>query len=146
MRRVRLQHEASTRVQARAWILANVPRGSHVAQEWYTAPIDRRDVLGYGIERFGTAPDTGLVVWQRKWLAQGLTVSEMSRWADYAVVSSGVCGRYFAESARYPAEGGFYRTLFAEGELLQECRPSPTRGGPSILVYRLHRRRSGTQP
>jgi hypothetical protein len=138
---LRQQRGPSTRVQAREWVLAHVPRGSHLAQEWYTAPLDRQDFYGYAIDRYGEVPDTGLVVWQRQWLASSLTVADLSQQGiEYVVVSSAVYGRYLAEPARYPAEVAFYRTLFADAELLREFWPSPSAGGPLIRVYRLGKR------
>jgi len=72
----------STRVLAREWILANVPSGSRIAQEWYTAPLAGTDYMLF--EQFS--------------LASGRTLEDYSRERyNYLVVSSAVYGRYLAE-------------------------------------------------
>ena len=116
------QTEPSTRVQAREWLLRNLPAGSHIAQEWYTAPLS----------------DTRFVIANYLTLASGQTLDDYRRNGDrYLVASSFIYDRYLAESQRYRQETAFYRDLFARGRLLQQFEPSITRSGPTIRVYEL---------
>jgi hypothetical protein len=112
----------STRVLAREWILANVPSGSRIAQEAYTAPL----------------AGTDYILFERSSLAYDRTLDDYSREGyRYLVVSSAMYGRYLAEPERYVAETAFYQALFTRAKLLQEFRPSNTRGGPVVRVYEL---------
>ena len=112
----------STRVAAREWILQNLPADARVAQEWYTAPLAGAPFAV--TERFSLAE-------------KGNVEAYASEGYRYAVVSSDVYARFFAESTRYPAQIAFYSDLFARGHLLQEWRPSLTQGGPVIRIYDL---------
>jgi len=116
------QASPSTRVLAREWIIRNLPTGSRIAQEWYTAPL-----VG-----------TDFVVSEQWSLAAGHTVDDY-RYDGYSylVVSSAMYERFLAEPDRYVSEVAFYQTLFAEGCLLQRFEPSATRGGPVIRIYEL---------
>jgi asparagine N-glycosylation enzyme membrane subunit Stt3 len=116
------QATPSTRILAREWIFANVPVGSRLAQEWYTAPSlgdAHLDVLA--VHSLG---GRGLGDYRRGGF-------------EYLVVSSWMYDRYLAEPQRYGGQALFYRSLFEEGDLLQRFRPSNTRGGPEIRIYRL---------
>lgn len=116
------QSNPSTRVLARAWILANLPAGSRIAQEWYSATL------------FGT----GFNVLEQPSLARkNRTPADLSHQGyNIIVVSSEMYNRYLAEAALYPAEVNFYQTLFREGCLLQQFEPSLFRGGPTVRIYR----------
>ncbi len=116
------QSAPSTRVLARAWILANLPAGSKIAQEWYSATL------------FGG----GFNVLEQSSLAQkNRTPADLFRQGyNIIVVSSEMYNRYLAEAEIYPAEAHFYQTLFREGCLLQQFEPSPLRGGPTVRIYR----------
>jgi hypothetical protein len=119
----RLHANPSTRVQAREWIVRNLPPGSRIAQEWYAAALD------------GTSFD----VLRRFSLATGRHVEDYFRAGyRYVNVSDGIDARYFAEPNRYPDEIAFYRELFASQHLLQQFEPSSTRPGPTILIFELH--------
>jgi hypothetical protein len=56
---------------------------------------------------------------------------------DYFVRSEAVAGRYLAEPDRYPVQVRFYGWLNAYAEEVLRSRPSLTRSGPEIVVYRL---------
>ncbi len=129
----------STRILAREWILRNLPPGSRIAQEWYTAPLVVADFYGYAQDRYaGPLTGTDFVVFERFSLAAGRTLDDYYRDTfQYLVVSSGIYGRYLAEPHRYPSEVAFYRKLFAEGRLLQQFEESTTREGPVIRIYAL---------
>jgi len=77
-------------------------------------------------------------VLERHALADGRTLADYRRERfEYLVASNAMYDRYLAEADRYAAEAEFYRTLFREGELLEQFSPSRVRGGPIIRVYRL---------
>ena len=56
---------------------------------------------------------------------------------QYAIASSLMYDLYSAEPDRYPGEIVIYQTLFAEGRLVQEFKPSRFRGGPVITIYEI---------
>lgn len=111
----------STRVLAREWIIDNLPTGSQIAQEWYTAPL----------------AGTDFAVSSQFSLSKRPLDDYHSEGFHYLVVSSAIYGRYFAERDRYQREVGFYETLFAEADLVQKFEPSNTRAGPEIRIYGL---------
>jgi hypothetical protein len=113
----------STRVVAREWVLQNLPAGSKIAQEEYTAALDGTDYIVFKIFSLATS---------------GHTLEEAYRDGfRYIMVSESIYGRYLAESERYPAEVKLYRNLFEQGKLLQQFEPSGTRPGPVIRIYEL---------
>jgi hypothetical protein len=129
------QIQPAPRILAREWLVTNAPAGTQVLEEWYGPPL----------------ADTSLRSRTR------FSLSEGPLDAEYAVVSSAVYDRYFAEPDRYPREVDFYRRLFAEQQLVAEfgaraplqhlltgvaggecyCTLHPTRGAPSLRVYRV---------
>jgi hypothetical protein len=116
-----LHSNPTTALVARDWIHANLPLGTAVAEEWYTAPIDP---ARYRVVALFSLAANPLAFYR----LTGIKV---------LVVSGGIYGRYFAEPVRYAHEVAFYRELFEKGTLLQEFLPSETRGGGTIRVYRL---------
>src|SRR5579859_2082979 len=115
------QASPSTRVLARQWILQNLPAGSRIAEEGYTAPLD----------------NTGLAVKTQDSLATGETLGDYRQQGyRYLVASNQMYGRYFAEPQRYAAETAFYNQLFKQ-KLLAKFGPSATQGGPVIRIYDL---------
>jgi hypothetical protein len=112
----------STRILAREWILENVPAGSRLAEEEYTAP----SLAEAHLDIFGS------------FSLAGRSLDEYQHEGyKYLVVSSSIYGRYLAEPERYVREVAFYRELFTEVNLLQRFVPSSTRGGPEIRIYGL---------
>lgn len=112
----------STRILARDWMLANLPPGATIAQEWYTAPL----------------AGTAFVVSESRSLARGRTLGwYRDAGVRFLATSDSIAGRYLEEPERYPREAEFYRALAREGRLLQEVSPTPTRGGPRIRIYEL---------
>lgn len=115
----------STRVLAGAWIQANLPAGSAIALEEYTAP-------GSLLSRFSTLR-TFALGWNE------MTLSDyVAEGYDYLVVSDEMYNRFLAQPDRFPDAAAFYEQLFAQGRLLQEFRPSLTRGGPLIRIYEVN--------
>jgi hypothetical protein len=133
----------STHAVARDWIFANIPPGSRIAQEWFAAALNPADFVEYGVER-QTAPGPGqpYELYERVALPVARTLDDYRREGyRYLVTSSRQYDGYLNASrdqpGRYAREADFYRELFAEAELLQEIRPSTTRGGPTIRIYEL---------
>jgi 4-amino-4-deoxy-L-arabinose transferase-like glycosyltransferase len=118
---IRASH-SSSRVLAREWMVQNLPAGSRIAQEWYTAPL----------------AGTGFVVLEHFSLSEESKVESYLRAGyRYAVASSDIYDRFFAEPKRYSEQIAFYQDLFTRGRLLQQWEPSLTRGGPVIRIYEL---------
>lgn len=117
------QSNPSTRVLARQWIIDNVPPQSKIAFEWYTAPLSGTDFLA--TEWIALAYDREL----NDYLVEGY---------QYLVVSSAIYNRFFNEPERYEHEANFYQTLFEHEELVKRFKPTKTRGGPEIQIYRLN--------
>ncbi len=115
------QATPSTRILAREWLLQNLPAGSRIAKEAYTAPLDGK--LFVITQHFSLGP-----LPLEKYVDDG---------HEYIIVSEEIYGRYFAERSRYPSEVSFYETLFADWNLLQKFEPSNTRGGSEIRIYRI---------
>lgn len=112
----------STRILAREWLLLNLPAGSWIVSEWYTAPLD----------------GTGFVLSEHNTLAVKHGPDDYYRDGyRYVVASSYMYDRFLREPGRYPAEVNFYQTLFARYRLLKQFDPSITRGGPIIRIYEL---------
>ncbi|GAI12455.1 unnamed protein product, partial [marine sediment metagenome] len=59
----------------------------------------------------------------------------LERGFDFLLVSDDRYGRYFSDSKRYPPNVRFYRTLFKQGKLLKEFKPSLSRPGPTIKIF-----------
>jgi len=142
MIRLGLRHtNPSTRLVARDWIVAHVPSGSRIAAEWYSAPLVPDDFYGYSLNRYAPVTiDSGkrFLVLERHALADDRTLDDYRREGfEYLVASNAMYDRYLAEPGRYAAETDFYRTLFREGQLLEQFWPSRVRGGPIIRIYRL---------
>ena len=116
------QSRPTTRILARQWLLEHAPAGSKIAQEWYAAPL----------------ADADFDVVTHWALGQERSLAEFrSEGVDYLVASSAMYGRFYANPERSAAEVAFYELLSEEGVLMQEFEPSPTRGGPTIRIYRL---------
>lgn len=116
------QANPSTRVIAREWILQNIPIGSKIAQEAYTAPIEA----------------THYKLFQHFSLAAGRSLDDYREEKyDFLMVSSSMYGRYFAQGERYPMFISFYKSLFDNGHLVKQFEPSFTRRGPIIKIYTL---------
>ncbi len=112
----------STRILAREWILENIPAGSRLVEEWYTAPS-----LGGSQLDVSTTP----------YIDERSLDEYRQEGYQYLVVSSSNYDRHFTEPERFPETVAFYRELFAEANLLQRFVPSSTRGGPEIRIYGL---------
>lgn len=112
----------STRDVAAAWIRAHVPRGSSILKETYTPDLDAREYR----------------VWHRRFVTRS-TLAEI-RGFDYVLVASGAYGRFLNPATRkrphHRRMAERYAEIFRSFELVREWRPSRTRLGPVIRLYR----------
>lgn len=116
------QSNPSTRVLARLWMVENLPPGSKIGYENYSAPLE------------GTPFDIAFI----DPLSSGGSLDDFKAAGfDYLVASSGIYARYQAERERYQQQVSFYNTLFTKGLLLQEFVPSSTRAGPVVDIFKL---------
>jgi hypothetical protein len=129
----------STRQQARAWLLSNLPAGSRVGLEWWTAPFFPDDFLGFVAEpRRVSPPGSGLELIGRPRLVDGGGVADYRREGyDYLVTSDNWVLPAMAAPERAPELAAFYRELFGLGPPVADFVPGPTRGGPRVRVFRL---------
>ena len=104
----------STRILAREWMLDNLPPGSRIKSESYTAPFLENDHPFELSGKFTLATGEG---WDH-WFREGY---------QYQVASSWQYERFFGRPDRSPVEIAFYETLFAEGHLVKQFEPSRTR-------------------
>lgn len=108
---------ASTRVQAREWMIDNLPPGTSIVQEWYGATLAGTDFDDHAVF--------------------SVMFPEAEQYApEYQVVVSTQYDRFYAEPERYAVQVAAYDRLFATGDLVVEFEPSLVRGGPVIRVYR----------
>jgi hypothetical protein len=112
----------STNLLARAWVVDNLPRGSRIVAEVYTAPKLKPsyEVLEPGI----TFTDDG----PRAYSEEGY---------QYIMVSSGIYGRFYREPERYPNQIAFYDNLFHNYRLIHAVEPDAATAGPTIRIYAL---------
>lgn len=112
----------STRVEARTWLLEQLPADARLIQEPYTALLSNDPRVTNSALSLGTEQ----------------TVADYRR-AGYThlVISSYMYERFLAESARYPKEVAFYETLLHQTKVLTTFTPSWWQGGPTIQVYAL---------
>ncbi|MCX6363692.1 MAG: glycosyltransferase family 39 protein [Actinobacteria bacterium] len=132
---------ADTRERAKAWIEDNVPAGSTIATENYSAPLVRvRDEQYY---RNAGLDTPAYRVLRLRLPAPGIpNRSHSLDWlrekdADYVIVSSKVYDRVLAAADAYPELAAFYRGLDEQAELVETITPGLGERGPVLKVYRL---------
>lgn len=116
------QATPSTRVAARTWIEQNVPAGSTIAADFYTAPLHDTELrTDY---HFSLAAD-----------------GEIEHYRDagyqYLMISDAIYGRYLREAQRYPREVAFYQALLQRGRLVKRFTAVDVGRGPTISLYAL---------
>lgn len=116
------QAEPSTRIVAREWIAANVPAGSTIAADFYTAPL--HDTALRADYHFSLAADGDLEHYRNAGY-------------DYVMVSDAIYGRYQREPRRYPREKAFYDAVFREGRLVKRFTVRDAVRGPTISLFAL---------
>ncbi len=134
------QANANTRIEARRWMVEQLPPGSRILQENYGAAIHGTDFVVETVRALpDTLPDTLLDTLPdtRSDARPAATDLEplRERGYDYVVVSSDIYDRFFAEAERYPDEVAFYERLFATGALVQEFAPAWYESGPVLRIY-----------
>ena len=129
------------RARAKVWIEANLPAGSTIATENYSAPLVRtRDEEHFRSAGLAT-PSYGII--RLRLPAPGVpNRSHSLEWlreknADYVIVSSKVYDRVLAAADQYPELAAFYRDLDEQAELVQTFAPGPGERGPVLKLYRL---------
>lgn len=111
-----------TRLLAREWIEKNVPAGTRIVADFYTAPLhDTQIPAEY---HFALASDGTL----EQYRAAGYR---------YAMISDAIYLRFFGEPKRYAREVKFYESLLRGGKLVQRFAPGPNGRGPTISIYDL---------
>ncbi len=130
-----------TRERAKAWLESNVPAGSTIATENYSAPLVRvRDEAYYRSAGLATP---GYRIIRLRLPAPGVpNRSHDLDWlheknADYVIVSSKVYDRVLAAADVYPELAAFYRRLDEQAELVETFTPGRGERGPVLKVYRL---------
>ena len=122
MRTALRQGVPGTRILAREWIERNVPAGTRIVADFYTAPLhDTQVPADY---HFALASDGTL----EQYRAAGYR---------YAMISDAIYLRFFGEAKRYPREVKFYESLLRGGKLVQRFAPGPNGRGPTISLYDL---------
>lgn len=111
-----------TRLLTGSWIQTNLPHGSRIAHEGYTAPLDA--------EKF--AP----------WFNFALSRQPVSLYCEqgfeYIILSSEIQRRYDAEPERYQDNQAFYAFLAEHAPVVYQAVPERGRVvGPTVTVYSL---------
>ena len=114
-----------TRVLARDWIVAHLPRESRLYHEGYTPAF---------------APDQ-IETFQMRFVPQLDFAAIESERFDWVLVSDWSWYRYFVPDEELGEAWHFdfrraYQTIFDEWELVAEWEPSPLRAGPTLRLYR----------
>ena len=111
--------QKDTRAYAKEWVEQNLPKGSKIGQE---------GCIGLRLDR-------NLFQITEKFTLSGKDLQYyVGTGFDFLLVSDERYGVYFSDSKRYPHNVRFYRTLFRQGKLLKEFKPSLTRPGPTIKI------------
>jgi len=116
-----------TRMLAREWIQTNLPAGSAVATDAYSAPLDA--------DRFRLMKTFSLSSESPEFYQE--------QEIEYLVTSSRMRERFAAEADRYESNLEFYERLELGGALVYQIAPIPwQRTGPSVSVYQIGGARS----
>lgn len=110
-----------TRLLSRAWIRDNLPKGSRIALELYTAPLEMDE---YVISKAFS-------------LSREPLTAYCQREMQYLVLSSEIYKRYAADPIRYRENLDFYRQLPEEAVIYQAAPIPWSIGGPTVTVYSL---------
>jgi len=112
--------QKDTRAYTKEWVEHNLPQGSKIGQE---------GCIGLHLDR------SLFEVTEKFTLSHKDLEYYFEKGFSFLLVSDDRYGRYFADSDRYPHNVKFYRTLFDQGKLLKEFRPTRSRPGPTIKIF-----------
>lgn len=115
-----------TRAVAHGWIVAHLPRGSTVAAESSTPPLDGYRVVGLALPGPGRPfdPDRDVARLRREGVG-------------YAFVTGAIVDRVLAARDRYPREARFYDDLRMRTQRVYHVQAGHGLTGPWVAVYRL---------
>ena len=99
--------QKDTRVTAKEWVEKNIPAGSKIGQDAYTGDLSHELFQITKMFSISSAP---------------LNYYKENGY-QYLLVSDTQYRRYLAEPDKYPGNVEFYKSLFAEGELIKEFKP-----------------------
>lgn len=111
-----------TRVRAREWMLAHLPRDTKVGFEWYGPALKRTPFPREEVHHLAQRP---LADWRAAGFAVLATSSMEQRYR----------AAHRADPSRYAAEVAFYDQLVREGRQLARFAPPPGLGQPTITLY-----------
>jgi 4-amino-4-deoxy-L-arabinose transferase-like glycosyltransferase len=115
-----------TRVVAHAWIVTHVPRGTTVAAESSTPPLDGYPIVGLALPGPGRPFDPDRDV--ARLLQEGVR---------YVLVTGAVTDRVLAARDHYPREARFYDSLRVQAKRVYHVQAGHGLTGPWVSVYRL---------
>ena len=115
-----------TRLEANAWIHANVPAGASIAAESSTLPLDAYRVTRLALPGPGRAFD-----------ARRDVDALRARDVEWVLVSGAVADRVLAARAAYPREARFYAELRRRARRVLYVAPGRRHAGPWVALFRL---------
>lgn len=113
---IRARTTAHARASARQWIEENVPPGSRIAMESYTAFVDP--------DQYDLLTVLRMIEHRPGWYER--------REVDYLVFGSRMYGRYFDEPERYLGQKALYERLFRSFDLVAQFEDSRN----EVLIFR----------
>lgn len=117
--------QKDTRDMAKEWIESNIPQGSKIGQDAYTAALSGE---AYQITKKFSLSDEQFEYY-------------LNNGYNYIIVSDTQYKRYFHEPAKYESNIKFYRRLFEEAELIKEFVPRSDlwpEPGERFAKYHIH--------
>ena len=117
----RLRHHSNA-IDARDWMITNLPPGSTIAEEWRTVPLEQTT---FDVQTSNPLPLLGTIADLR---ANGY---------DYLIINAQLATYYLERSAEFPNESMFYSALAQEAQLIREFQPTATKRGTWIQIYAL---------
>jgi 4-amino-4-deoxy-L-arabinose transferase-like glycosyltransferase len=115
-----------TRAVAHGWIASHVPRGSTVAAESSTPPLDGYRVVGLALPGPGRPFDPDRDIDRLR-----------AEHVGYVLVTGAVADRVLAARGSYPREARFYDQLRKRARAIYQLEPENGLTGPWVSLYRL---------
>jgi 4-amino-4-deoxy-L-arabinose transferase-like glycosyltransferase len=123
-----MMSKTSTVEQAHAWILDNLPKGSHVVIETRALLLPAGVYRATNVPRLIVHPETRGVLEYSELVAGGV---------DYFVASSQAFGPALSEPHSRPEEFDAYMRLFEQSRELVRFAPTASHPGPELRVYKV---------